>query len=69
MTLISKTAACLDKFCRLWNAVITGPRGHTEHWVTRREGEDQVCKGSKKETLTSMPGFELPLASIVRTHR
>lgn len=46
--------------------MITGPREHTEHWVTRREGEDQVCKGIVKETLTSAPGFEFPLASIMR---
>ena len=66
MPLISKTAPCLDKFCGLWNVMITGPREHTEHQVTRREGEDQVFTGSVKETLTSAPAFEFASASILR---
>lgn len=49
--------------------MITDPREHTERWVTRREDEDHVYKGSVKETLASAPDFEFPSASILRKCR
>lgn len=45
--------------------MIAGPKG--THRTLGREGKDQVCKGSVKDVLTTIAGFELPSASILKT--